>query len=107
MFLQSFWFTKIAGRIKSFIQRPHSLDGTSRSVYVSYWNQPGDLKDDGQEYDKTGKEVLTHRRIDSLIALDSDENLQKEFKEQSQYLEGLYTIFTYIILLFKENNKQK
>ena len=48
------------------------------------------MKDDGQEYDKTGKEVLTLRRIDSLIALDSDENLQKEFKEQSQYLEGLY-----------------
>ena len=78
------------GRIESFLQRSHALDGASRSAYVAYWNQPGDLKDDGQEYDKVGKEVLTLRRIDSLIALDSDENLKKEFEEQSKYLEGLY-----------------
>ena len=78
------------GRVHSLLQRPHSLDGTSRSVYVSYFNQPGDLREDGQEYEKTGKEVVTLRRIDSLIALDSDENLQKEFEKQSKYLQQIY-----------------
>ena len=63
------------GRVHSLLKRPNSLDGTSRSAYVSYFNMPGDLKEDGQEYEQTGKEVITLRRIDSLIALDTDEHV--------------------------------
>ena len=78
------------GRVDSILKRKNALEGSSRSAYIAYTNQRGDIADNGEEYEIQGKQVLTLRRIDSLIGLDSGTNLEMEFKSQSRYLEKLY-----------------
>ena len=42
------------GRVDSILERRNALEGSSRSCYVAYTNQHGDLADNGEMYEVSG-----------------------------------------------------
>jgi hypothetical protein len=43
------------GRVDSLLERNNALEGSSRSAYIAYTNQKGDIADNGEEYEISGK----------------------------------------------------